>query len=68
MKFFTNSSMKVLSISGIILIFALSLSSMAFAARRDFYQFKVYHLKTKDQEARLDVFLQKAYLPALHRV
>lgn len=68
MIFFTNSSMKALRISGIILVFALSLSSMAFAARRDFYQFKVYHLKTKDQEARLDVFLQKAYLPALHRV
>lgn len=63
MKFFTNSSMKALRISGIILIFALSFSSITFAARRDFYQFKVYHLKTKDQEARLDVFYRKLICP-----
>ena len=40
---------------------------MAFAPKRDFYQIKIYHLKAKDQETRLDNFLQNAYLPALHR-
>lgn len=50
-----------------LLIINLGLSSMTFATKRDFYQMKVYHLKTKDQEARLDVFLKNAYLPALHR-
>jgi len=68
MKFFTKSSITALRISCTTLIIALSLSSIAFAAQRDFYQFKVYHLKTKDQEARLDIFLEKAYLPALHRL
>jgi hypothetical protein len=37
------------------------------AAKRDFYQIKVYHLKTEAQEKQMDEFLQRAYLPALHR-
>jgi hypothetical protein len=68
MKLFTNLSVKAQPLSVFILLFILSYSPIAFAAKRDFYQFKVYHLKTKDQEARLDIFLQKAYLPALHRI
>lgn len=34
---------------------------------RQLYQIKIYHLKTTAQEARVDSFLQAAYLPALHR-
>ncbi|MBC9934735.1 NIPSNAP family protein [Chitinophaga qingshengii] len=37
------------------------------AKERQFYQIKIYHLKTAAQEARVDSFLQTAYLPALHR-
>ncbi|MVN22661.1 NIPSNAP family protein [Mucilaginibacter arboris] len=33
-----------------------------------YYQIKIYHLKTKLQEERLDHYLEKAYLPALHEV
>ncbi|WP_293782733.1 NIPSNAP family protein [uncultured Pedobacter sp.] len=33
----------------------------------DFYQIKIYHLKTDAQEKTVDDYLQKAYLPALHR-
>lgn len=29
---------------------------------------KIYHLKTKSQEDRIDRFLKNAYLPALHRI
>ena len=36
--------------------------------KKDIYQIKVYHLKTNEQVAALDVFLQNAYLPALHRL
>lgn len=32
-----------------------------------YYQIKIYHLKNKVQEVRIDKFLQEAYLPALHR-
>lgn len=38
------------------------------AAKRDFYQIKIYHLKTEEQEKKVDAFLKDAYLPALHRI
>jgi hypothetical protein len=43
--------------------------SNAFGQRgvRSYYELKVYQLKTKAQEERIDNYLQKAYLPALHR-
>ena len=37
------------------------------AAKQDFYQIKIYHLKSDAQEKAVDDYLQKAYLPALHR-
>ncbi|SEL51389.1 NIPSNAP family protein [Parapedobacter koreensis] len=52
----------------LLIIAALAfLSYAAGAANRDFYQLKIYHLKTAQQVAQLDDFLEKAYLPALHR-
>ncbi|HEY2582344.1 MAG TPA: hypothetical protein VGI43_11085, partial [Mucilaginibacter sp.] len=38
------------------------------AADSYYYQLKIYHLKTKAQEDRLDQYLEKAYLPAMHRM
>lgn len=46
-----------------ILVFALSSTLSA----RDYYQLKVYNIKDKDQEVRLDNYLKDAYLPAMHR-
>jgi hypothetical protein len=37
------------------------------AATRYYYQLKIYHLKTRAQETRMDAYLENAYLPALHR-
>ncbi|MES2808591.1 MAG: NIPSNAP family containing protein, partial [Bacteroidota bacterium] len=37
------------------------------AATPYYYQIKIYHFKTKVQEDRLDTYLQKAYLPAMHK-
>ncbi len=37
------------------------------AAGQDFYQLKIYHLKTAQHVEQLDDFLERAYLPALHR-
>ena len=34
---------------------------------REFYEIKVYHFKTAEQEKLIDDFLQQAFLPALHR-
>jgi len=44
-----------------------SLNAAANAQARDYYQLKIYHYKTQDQETRLDQYLQQAYLPAIHR-
>lgn len=56
----------VLALLGLVLM-----TSGAFAnsplATKEFYAIKLYHLKDKDQETRLDAYLQKAYIPALHK-
>jgi hypothetical protein len=38
------------------------------APKQEFYAIKIYQLKTRDQESGVGAFLQKAYLPALHRL
>ncbi len=36
--------------------------------KREFYTIRIYQLKTREQEERIDKFLQAAFLPALHRL
>src|SRR5882672_8710793 len=38
-----------------------------FAPARNYFQIRIYQLKNKEQEERVDKFLQQAFLPALHR-
>ncbi|QRR02959.1 NIPSNAP family protein [Dyadobacter sandarakinus] len=45
----------------------LTISTQAVAAKREFYELKIYHLKSKDQESRVDNYLKDAYIPAMHR-
>ncbi|MBC7616019.1 MAG: NIPSNAP family protein [Pedobacter sp.] len=45
----------------------LTLSVSALSAQKEFYQLKIYHIKTAQQEDKIDEFLTKAYLPALHK-
>jgi hypothetical protein len=35
--------------------------------KREFYEIKIYRINGKEQEMRVDQFLEKAYIPALHR-
>ena len=56
-----------IKISGLFLFAFLLNVSAANASKIDFYQIKIYHLKTDTQEKTVDDYLQKAYLPALHR-
>ena len=39
----------------------------ASAAAQQYYELKVYHIKTQAQQDKLDKYLKDAYLPALHR-
>ncbi len=36
-------------------------------AAGDFYELRIYHLQNKNQEQRVDNYLQQAFIPALHR-
>jgi len=45
----------------------LLVASPLLAQQREFYEIKEYHISSPQQEARLDAFLDNAYLPALHR-
>jgi hypothetical protein len=50
------------------LLLALTLFTFTlFAKERQYYQIKIYHLKTPAQETLVDEYLQKAFLPALHK-
>jgi hypothetical protein len=49
------------------IILIVTLSAGANAAARDYYQLKIYHYKSQDQETRLEQYLQQAYVPAIHR-
>jgi len=53
----------------ISLLVCLFISESAYSrnSNRYFYQIKIYHLKNKVQEDRVDKFLKDAFLPALHR-
>lgn len=59
-------SKKVLLLFSLLFI-ALEPQISKAATKLDFYQIKIYHLKNKEQENKVDQFLRDAYLPALHR-
>jgi len=54
--------------STLLLLAFICLATYANAAERYYYQIKIYHLKTQEQQRRLDNYLQNAYLPTLHRM
>ena len=69
MDFFKcNSMMKRLLTSAVFFaLLLLATGTQAADGGRYYYTIRVYHYATEQQGARLDSFLQKAYLPALHR-
>jgi hypothetical protein len=52
------------SLLGILLVSLFAISVTA----RDYYQIKVYTIKSSAQEAIIDNYLKDAYLPALHKM
>jgi hypothetical protein len=51
----------------LVLTFLLFSAGLWASPKRYYYELKVYHYKTLDQEARIEHYLKDAYLPALHR-
>lgn len=65
-----TNSMRALRPLQLLLVLALLVTVSSVYGKkghRYYYALKIYHLKTAEQETRLDNFLQTAYLPALHR-
>jgi len=63
-----NARIRSIACYAALLLFILPLAQgTAFAAKREIYQLKIYHLKDKSQGERLENYLKQAYLPALHR-
>lgn len=51
----------------LFLLFALVNCKLSLATTPYIYQLKIYHLTNGEQEEMVDRFLEKAYIPALHR-
>jgi len=51
----------------LFLVVSVSQPGYSQSKKRSFYEIKVYHIKSKDQEKEVDDFLKGAYLPALKR-
>lgn len=45
----------------------LMMSSSLMAQKRDFYELRTYHIENAEQEAMLDDYLAKAFIPAAHK-
>ena len=62
-------SIAIKSNSYLFILFFLFLTPAVAAktAKKDFYQIKIYNLKSNEQLAAVDQYLKNAYLPALHR-
>ncbi|MEJ5995083.1 NIPSNAP family protein [Pedobacter sp. Du54] len=55
------------NVKAFIFFLFLCSSTLTVNAQKEFYQLKIYHIKTTAQEDKIDDFLAKAYLPALHK-
>ena len=62
-KFLSKRIVKCLLISPLIVLSAVAFGN---PPKQDFYQLKVYHLKSDSQLQQVDEYLKNAYLPALH--
>jgi len=62
------TSKSSLSILPFLFSVCLGFCSDAKAADRYYYEIKLYHFKTQQQEDRVDNYLKNAYIPALHRL
>ena len=60
--------MKRLLLSFLLLnLFQQCVNAKEFFASRNYFELRVYHFASKDQEAIIDDFLRNALLPALHK-
>ena len=57
----------VIILIGLCSLVLIPSSGFAFDSKRDFYELKIYHLKSAAQGQRVEQYLKDAYIPAMHR-
>jgi NIPSNAP len=68
MKHAAIASTRCMYLLASFIFFSLTAFSNNKKPAQEFYEIKVYHFKTADQEKGLDDYLQHALLPALHKL
>jgi hypothetical protein len=51
-----------------VLFLLIGFNAFANPPKREFYDIKIYTVKSKEQEMRVEQYLKDAYMPALHRM
>jgi hypothetical protein len=51
-----------------LFLFSICLNVFAKPPKREFYEIKIYTLKTKEQGIRVENYLKDAYIPAMHKL
>lgn len=51
----------------LVVLFILTIITTSQAAKRSFYQIKIYTISSSEQENMIDAYLKDAYIPAMHR-
>ena len=51
----------------VTILISLAGFSNSFKPTAEFYEIKIYHIKSAEQEKTVDAYLGQAYLPALHK-
>lgn len=49
------------------LLITVGISTLTHAAKRSFYEIKIYTISSPEQEQMIDAYLKDAYIPAMHR-
>lgn len=62
-----STSQHLLCFLSLIFFIVLSKPSQAQTIKGDYYQVKIYHYKSPQQEAALDAYLQQSFLPVMHK-
>lgn len=61
------SSSLIIVFVGFCSIFIGATNAFAFQGKREFFEIRIYHLKTPAQAQRVDQYLKNAFIPAMHR-
>tara|TARA_R110002124_G_scaffold68059_1_gene184523 strand:+ start:171 stop:953 length:783 start_codon:yes stop_codon:yes gene_type:complete len=58
---------KFKTLAGICFLLLALFTTNANAAKREFYEIKIYHIKNTEQGERVENYLKNAFIPAMHR-